>query len=183
MRIYTKYANIPLSLLSETKYDVKMKPAARYAVRAVKYFCWFAVLFTLIISVLVFTKFVPADVETMFVHGWKSVLEICAVFLVFSALYPKFGYQKRLVSIPGEWDGVAQDVKKWFGERGGYRVESETPEKICFRSARAGVRIARLWEDRLTVTPAFGGVEIEGPAKDIARIASAMEYQMNNRTE
>lgn len=156
-----------------------MKPAARYAVRAVKYFCWFAILFTLIISVLVFTKFVPSNIEEMFVHGWKSVLEICGVFLVFSALYPKFGYQKRMVSIPGEWGEVEKKVKEYFAERGDYRPESETPEMLCFRSSRAGVRIARMWEDRLTVTPVLGGVEIEGPAKDIARIASAMEYRFS----
>ena len=136
-----------------------MKPAARYIVRAIKYFCWFAVLFTLVISALVFTKFVPADngVAGLFVHGWKSVLEIAGVFLVFSALYPKFGYQKRQVSIPGEWSEVSAEVK---GAR------------------RAGVRIARLWEDRITVTPVFGGVELEGPAKDLARLVSHMEYKL-----
>ena len=38
-----------------------MKPAVRYIIRAVKYFCWFAILFTLIIGVLAFTKFVPTE--------------------------------------------------------------------------------------------------------------------------
>ena len=141
-----------------------MKPAVRYIIRAVKYFCWFAILFTLIISALAFTKFVPADngVAGLFVHGWKSVLEIAGVFLVFSALYPKFGYQKRQVSIPGEWSEVSAEVKGYFADRGEYR----------------GVRIARLWEDRITVTPVFGGVELEGPAKDLARLVSHMEYKL-----
>lgn len=155
-----------------------MKPAVRYIVRAVKYFCWFAILFTLIISALVFTKFVPANVGQMFIHGWMSVLEIAGVFAVFSALYPKFGYQKRMVSLPGEWSEVAPQVKAWFAERGDYRIESETPEKICLRSTRAGVRIARMWEDRLTVTPCLGGFEMEGPSKDVARLASAIEYKL-----
>ncbi len=162
-----------------------MKPAVRYIVRAVKYFCWFAVLFTLVISALVFTKFVPTDngVAGLFVHGWRSVLEIAGVFLVFSALYPKFGYQKRQVSIPGEWSEVADVVKGYFADRGDYLLERETPDKLCFRARRAGVRIARLWEDRITVTPVFGGVEIEGPAKDLARIASHMEYKLNSQEE
>ena len=124
-----------------------MKPAVRYIIRAVKYFCWFAILFTLIISVLAFTKFVPTEngVEGLFIHGWKSILEICGVFLVFSALYPKFGYQKRQVSIPGEWSEVSAEVKGYFADRGDYRLESETPEKLCFRASRAGLRIARMW--------------------------------------
>ena len=150
----------------------------RYIVRAVKYFCWFAILFTLIISVLVLTKFVPANVGQMFIHGWMSVLEIAGVFAVFSALYPKFGYQKRMVSLPGEWSEVAPQVKAWFAERGDYRIESEAPEKICLRSTRAGVRIARMWEDRLTVTPCLGGFEMEGPSKDVARLASSIEYKL-----
>ena len=159
-----------------------MKPAVRYIIRAVKYFCWFAILFTLIISALAFTKFVPTEngVEGLFVHGWKSILEICGVFLVFSALYPKFGYQKRQVSIPGEWSEVSAEVKEYFADRGDYLLESETPEKLCFRARRVGVRIARLWEDRLTVTPVFGGVELEGPAKDLARIVSHMEYKLRD---
>ncbi len=154
-----------------------MKPTVRYIVRAVKYFCWFAVLFVLVISALVFTKFVPTDngVEGLFIRGWISVLEIAGVFLVFSAVYPKFGYQKRQVGIPGEWNEVSARVKEYFEWRGDYRLESETPEHLCFRARKTGLRIARLWEDRLTVTPTFGGVEIEGPSKDIARIVSSME--------
>ena len=157
-----------------------MNPAVRYIVRAVKYFCWFAVLFALVIGALVFTKFVPTDngVAGLFVHGWTSVLEIAGVFLVFSAIYPKLGYQKRQVGIPGEWNGVSAEVKGYFAGRGDYRLESEDPERLCFRARKAGLRIARLWEDRLTVTPAFGGVCIEGPSKDVGRIVSHMEYTL-----
>lgn len=160
-----------------------MKPAVRYVIRAVKYFCWFAVLFVLIISILIFTKFVPSDggVEGLFINGWKSVLEICAVFFIFSAVYPKLGYQKRKVQIPGEWNEVADAVKGYFAERDDYVPESESAEKICYRARKTAVRIARRWEDRLTVTPTFGGIEIEGPSKDIARVASHMEYKLSGR--
>ena len=68
-----------------------MKASVKYLVRAVKYFCWFLILFTLLIGVLVLTKFVPADIDTMFMKGWISVAEIAGVFVVFSAVYPKFG--------------------------------------------------------------------------------------------
>ena len=36
-----------------------MKASVKYAIRAAKYFCWFLILFTLLIGVLVLTKFVP----------------------------------------------------------------------------------------------------------------------------
>ena len=61
-----------------------MKASVKYAIRAAKYFCWFLILFTLLIGVLVLTKFVPADIDTMFVKGWISVAEIAGVFVVFS---------------------------------------------------------------------------------------------------
>ena len=155
-----------------------MKASVKYLIRAVKYFCWFLILFTLLIGVLVLTKFVPADIDTMFVKGWISVAEIAGVFVVFSAIYPKFGYVTRRVSLPGEWAEVSEKVEEFFKERGGYKVESREEGKICFRSESRAVRIARLWEDRITVTSVLGGVEMEGPAKDLNRIVSAFEYQL-----
>ena len=155
-----------------------MKASVKYLVRAVKYFCWFLILFTLLIGVLVLTKFVPADIDTMFIKGWISVAEIAGVFVVFSAVYPKFGYVTRKVSIPGEWAEVGPQVKEFFRERGDYVIESEEEGKICLRSNSRAVRIARLWEDRITVTFVLGGVEMEGPAKALNRIVSAFEYRL-----
>ncbi|MGN0190640.1 MAG: hypothetical protein ACI39U_03200 [Candidatus Cryptobacteroides sp.] len=155
-----------------------MKASVKYIVRAVKYFCWFLILFSLLIGILVLTKFVPADINTMFIKGWVSVAEIAGVFLVFSAVYPKFGYVKRRLSIPGEWAEVSTQVKEFFSERGDYEIESEEEGKICYRSKSRAVRIARLWEDRITVDSVLGGVELEGPAKDLNRIVSAFEYRL-----
>ena len=98
--------------------------------------------------------------------------------MVFSAVYPKFGYVTRKVSIPGEWAEVGPQVKEFFRERGDYVIESEEEGKIFLRSNSRAVRIARLWEDRITVTFVLGGVEMEGPAKDLNRIVSAFEYRL-----
>ncbi len=155
-----------------------MKASVKYAIRAAKYFCWFLILFTLLIGVLVLTKFVPADIDTMFVKGWISVAEIAGVFVVFSAIYPKFGYVTRKVSIPGEWSEVSEQVEDFFKERGDYKVESREEGQICYRSNSPAIRIAKLWEDRITVTSVLGGVELEGPAKDLNRIASSLEYRL-----
>ena len=162
-----------------------MNPKARYAVRAVKYFCWFALLFALIIGALWFTKHAPTDngVQGLFVNGWKSIIEIAGVFLIFSALYPKFGYVTKTVRIAGEWNETSAEVRRYFEDRGDYSKETEDGEKLCFRSTKTARRIARMWEDRLTVTPVFGGVQIEGPATDVARIASSMEYKFNSPVE
>lgn len=178
----------------------------RYFIRSVKYFLYLAVLCSLLMAVLVLTHFVPADITKIFGNGWVSIAEIGALFIIFAALYPRIGYTKKSAALPGEWSEVVASVRTFMTERGDYVEESVKPgknsgakkatedgaavnggngnasademeQKICFRAKKLSTRIARTWEDRLTFTPAFGGVNIEGPAKDVARIASALEYR------
>lgn len=177
----------------------------RYFIRSVKYFLYLAVLCALLMAVLVLTHFVPADITKVFGNGWVSVAEIGGLFLIFAALYPKIGYANRFAALSGDWSEVTASVRAFMAERGDYVEEQpvrhgknseakkrnvaeadsgnvqtsdgETEQKICFRAKKLSTRIARTWEDRLTFTPAFGGVKIEGPAKDVARLASALEYR------
>lgn len=175
----------------------------RYFIRSVKYFLYLAVLCSLLMAVLVLTHFVPADITKIFGNGWVSIAEIGALFVIFAALYPRIGYTKKSAALPGEWSEVVASVRTFMTERGDYVEESvklrkkgeaknvtekgaenngnasadEVEQKICFRAKKLSTRMARTWEDRLTFTPTFGGVNIEGPAKDVARIASALEYR------
>lgn len=178
----------------------------RYFIRSVKYFLYLAVLCSLLMAVLVLTHFVPADITKIFGNGWVSIAEIGSLFLIFAALYPRIGYTNKFAALPGEWPEVAASVKTFMAERGDYVEEAvksgknsgakkatendaaandgngnasaDEPEpKLCFRAKKLSTRIVRTWEDRLTFTPAFGGVKIEGPAKDVARLASSIEYR------
>lgn len=154
----------------------------RYFIRSVKYFLYLAVLCSLLMAVLILTKFVPADINQIFGKGWVSVAEIGGLFIVFAGLYPKIGYAKRMAALPGEWAEVAGKVRTFMAERDDYVEEipkngNAGEEKVCYRAKKMSTRIARTWEDRITFTPTFGGVNVEGPAKDVARLVSAIEYR------
>lgn len=148
----------------------------RYVIRAVKYFLYIVVLVTLILTVLALSGFVSSDINVMFRNGWKSVWLILAVFAFVSAFYPRFGYGRRQVHITGEYSQIRQSVIDFMTEHG-YRLEKELGEDMFFRSTSVARRIARVWEDRITLERCLGGFTLEGSAKDIVRLAGGMEYR------
>jgi hypothetical protein len=148
----------------------------RYVIRAVKYFVYIVVLVTLILTVLALSGFVSSDINVMFRNGWKSVWLILAVFAFVSAFYPRFGYGRRQVHITGEYTQIRQGVIDYMTEHG-YRLEKELGEDIAFRSTGVARRIARVWEDRISMERCLGGFVLEGPAKDVVRLAGGLEYK------
>lgn len=148
----------------------------RYFLRAIKYFITISVLLALIMVVLAWLKVVPSDPELMFRGGWKSVIEIAVLFAVFSAIYPRFGYCKRDANIAGEYSEIRQGVIEYMNDRG-FTLESEDGENLAFRSKSTYTRIAKMGEDRVTLTRKLGGFTLEGISKEVNRLASGLEYK------
>lgn len=151
----------------------------KYAIRALKYFVFITVIMTIILAVLVAAGFVSSDINEMFSSGWKSVWKILVMFALVSAFYPKFGYGSRMVHVTGEYSSLRETVVSFMKERG-YVLESEEGTTMTFRSKSAAIRIARVWEDRVTVEHGLGGFTLEGIAKDVNRFASALDYRFNS---
>lgn len=147
-----------------------------------KYFIGVCLLFTLIIGALMLAKVVSTDINVLFRAGWKSVGLIALMFLCVSAVYPKFGYAKRHASVAGEDAEMRPSVKEFFQGRG-YVLESETPEQMTFRSGSTWHRITTFGEDRITVTPEFGGYGVEGLGRDIVRLISGLEYKLGAKED
>ena len=40
-------------------------------------------------------------------------------------------------------------------------------------------RLARLWEDTITITPVLDGFEAEGLMRDLARVVSSIDHKIN----
>lgn len=150
--------------------------AAKYAVRAVKYFIYIIILFSLIIAVLVFSGFVESDIDTMFRGGWRSIWQIAVLFAVVAAVYPKWGFTKRKVNIPGEYHEIRQGVLDFMAERG-YKLETEDGENMTFRLRSKFSAIVKMLEDRVTFTRELGGFSVEGLTKDILRLSGGLEYK------
>ncbi|MGN1210488.1 MAG: hypothetical protein ACI4TM_02295 [Candidatus Cryptobacteroides sp.] len=146
----------------------------RYVIRAVKYFFYICIICTLMIAILVAIGSAEADIDTLFVGGTSSLWKIALLFAAVAAVYPKLGFIKRDASIAGSWDEIKEGVKSSIEERG-YVFEKEEGEKMTFRFKGFTGKLTRMFEDRITVTPAFGGVTVEGPRKDVIRLCTWAE--------
>ena len=154
----------------------------KYILRAVKYFISICVFITFFILILVLLGFVSSDIETMFSQGWKSVGYIAIMFAVVSAVYPLFGYKKRLAGVLGDFADLRPGVLSYMENRG-YVLESEDDEKMTFRSRSLLRRIFRVWEDRITIEKTLGGFEVEGLTRDVSPIVYGLEYKFRNPEE
>ena len=150
-----------------------------YLRRALKYFIQTCIIFALIIGVLMLTGLVSKDISGAFIYGWKSVWWIVAIFAVMALAYPFFGYQKRQINVKGDpalaKDGIIEALK---GR--GYVLESEKDGELSFHLSSPVNRAARMWEDRITLTPILGGFQAEGLSRDLVRVMSAIEQHFRN---
>ena len=146
-----------------------------YLRRALKYFIQITVLFVLIITVLMALGMVSKDVAVAFQHGWTSVWWIAAAFAAMAAVYPFFGYQKRMIQIKGDPAEAKNGIVEALRIRG-YVFEGDQDGVYAFHLASPVNRAARLWEDRITLTPVLGGFEAEGLSRDLVRVVSAIEH-------
>lgn len=151
----------------------------KYLIRSVKYFLYITVVITLILCILVLLKMVSPDINVMFKNGWKSVGLILGMFAAVSAIYPMFGYTKRLATVLGDFADLRNGVVEYMESRG-YSLETESEEKMTFRSRSVMNRIFRVWEDRITLEKGLGGFYVEGLSRDITRIVAGLEYKFRN---
>jgi len=145
-----------------------------YLRRALKYFIQISLLLAVIIAVLMFSGMVSKDISVAFKHGWTSVWWILGLFAVMALAYPFFGYQKRKIAVKGDpaeyRDGIIDALKIR-----GYVLEKEADGVLSFHLSNPLNRAARMWEDRVTLTPILGGFEAEGLSRDLVRVVSSIE--------
>lgn len=148
----------------------------KYIVRIFKYFIYITVLVCIFLGVLVALKLVSPDPAVMFRHGWDSVWQIAVIFLAFSCIYPRIGFTKRKALAPGEYSELRDGVIE-FMHLHNYVLESEDAEEqtMTFRMKSPINRLTRMLEDRITVTRYMSGFELEGPTKDVTRLAYGLE--------
>ena len=152
-----------------TKTDVM-----KYFIRSVKYFIYLSVLIVIIMALLVLIKAVEPDIGTMFRNGYDALWQIAVLFAAVAAFYPKIGYVERFAASSIDWESSRSEIKKYM-ENHYYSLEKAKPGLMTFRHNGTVSRISRMYEDRITITSAEGGVTVEGLRKDVLRIASGLE--------
>lgn len=154
----------------------------KYFVRSVKYFLYFAILSTTLITILVLIGAVEGNINSIFEDGYNSLWKIAVFFAAVSAIYPKLGFISRSIAVNREWSEIREDAIDFFNERR-YELESETPDKITFRIKGTAGRLSKMFEDRITITRVLGGYEFEGLRKDILRIGTGFETRFYDSRE
>ena len=102
-----------------------------YLRRAIKYFFYYCILLSVILTVLVLLDMVEADVQAMFRGGWSSVGQVLGLFAVVAAIYPRFGFTTREALVPAGADAAPAQEAALRGrlletmQNRGYRLENE----------------------------------------------------------
>ena len=154
----------------------------KYTVRAIKYFFYFAILTSLIITALVLIGAVEGNINSIFEGGVNALWKIALFYAAIAAVYPKVGFISRKVEVNRDWSEIRDEAISFFTDRR-YELESETADKITFRIKGVHGKLSKMFEDRITVTRVLGGYEFEGLRKDILRIATGFETRFHNSTE
>ena len=148
--------------------------------RALKYFIQVTVIFAVIIGALMLAGLVSKDVNVAFREGWKSIGYIAGVFFVVSFVYPLMGYGKRNIRANGDPAEHRASIDKAMEQRG-YVMESESPDgELRYHLASPVARLARLWEDTITIKPQLGGFQAEGLVRDLARVVMSIDRNINS---
>jgi len=151
-----------------------------YLRRALKYFIQITLLFGVAIAFLMATGMAESNINVAFRHGWQSIWLILAVFAAVSLLYPRFGYGKRQIRAEGDPADYWKKIEEAMDARG-YIPAGETPEGGRKYQLKSSVnRVARLWEDTITINPVLGGFQAEGLSRDLIRVVSALDRKINS---
>lgn len=156
--------------------------AMKYLIRAVKYFIYFSLLTTVIVTVLVLIGAVEGNIDSIFNGGTDALWKIALFFALVSAVYPKLGFINRDIPVDRDLDQIRDEVVGFFRERR-YELESETPDRLTFRIRGIGGRLSKMYEDRIILTRRPGGYEMEGLRKDVLRLATGFEHRFHTSNE
>ena len=143
----------------------------KYLVRSIKYFFYFSIICTLIITALVLIGAVEGNVDAIFEEGYRSVIKIAIFFLLVAAVYPKLEIDKS-------WNEIRETAVNYMAENH-YEIESETPDMVTFRIKGTVGRLTKMYEDRITFTRTGQGWNLEGLRKDAFRLASGLENRLS----
>ena len=146
----------------------------KYFIRAVKYFFYFSILCSLMVTALVLIGAVEGDINAIFEDGYGSIWKIAVFFAIVAAVYPKFGFIRRRLETEADWDTVRNIAKTYFREKP-FKVEAESADSISFRRRDPIGRITKMCEDRITLSRTEEGYVLEGLRKDVILYATGLE--------
>lgn len=158
----------------------------KYALRSLKYFFSFALVFGLVLVILVLTT-EGATMATIFspetgMFKAGSFPKILVFFVAVAAIYPALSYVKKEAFITGTYQENEETIKRVFNNYG-YELVSEDEESATYRIKSKFTRFMRMYEDAIVITKGESPLILSGYRRDIFRLASGIQYAALKRDE
>lgn len=154
----------------------------KYIIRAIKYFFYIGIIFSLLVTIMFYTSEVPegTTVLDLFKEGawWKILL----FFVAFSGIYPSIGYQKKEIYSNGNWSDKKREIKALF-ENANFVLTDETPTSMTFTLRNKFLRIVKMYEDTIILDYSTEPATISGLRKDTLRFSRSIERIMRMDNE
>jgi hypothetical protein len=150
----------------------------KYFVRALKYLIYFFIIFLIIVGViwiLTIKKTEGLSFIELFREG--SLPQMGIFFVAVAAIYPALGFVKRKMYTNKDFPAYIDLVKEIMTAME-YELEKEEDNKMSFRMTRAGYRISRMWEDRVTFDWSDSPTTVDGLRKDVDRIVRNIDFKI-----
>lgn len=139
----------------------------KYVLRAVKFFIYESILLSIIIFAVVQLGLVEGgSLDSIFVDGGKSLLQIAVFMAVISAIYPRIRYGSLEISAPGPQEETLAVVKEVM-EALEYKETLSSDGVTLWRKKSFAARLLKMTEDTITITKTLQGYTLEGHNKDI----------------
>lgn len=142
----------------------------RYPIRAAKYALQLIVLFIVFYGILRAVNYDKAPLSAL----WESSrgLVLLGAVVVFALSYPFFGFTRKTLTF--EAPVRLDDVNRVMAMSGYERVGGEN-NAMLYRAVSKVKRMALQYEDEITITTEDGVSVMEGPRKEVVKIAFRMQ--------
>lgn len=154
----------------------------KYIVRAIKYLFYFILLFAVIVLVLWFLMYRRQGIPITELFEPGAYPKMGLFFVLVAAVYPAISFVRRKLTLGGPYSRDRKTIDGIMKEAG-YRVETETPEKVTYRLEKASLRFTRMYEDRVTIDIHEDPIVFEGYRKDVDRIVRFIAYRLSREEE
>lgn len=154
----------------------------KYIIRAVKYFFYIGIIFTLLVTIMFYTSEVPEGTTVLDLFKEGAWWKILIFFVVFSGVYPAIGYQKKEIYSNGNWNEKKKEIKAIF-ENANFVLKEETPTSMTFILRNKLLRFIRYYEDAIVFDYSNEPATISGLRKDTLRFSRSIERLMRMDAE
>ncbi|HQB23115.1 MAG TPA: hypothetical protein PL119_01605 [Bacteroidales bacterium] len=148
--------------------------AGIYLRRVLKYVIFYTVFILALLALVYFTG------GNHSISFWElirpgSQKNLILLIVAFSAVYPFIGFISKEVPV-NRFQATDKEAVCRFAAEAGFILVSDDNGKMVFKARRVGMRLFRVFEDKITVDYNENPLVVDGMRRDALRIARHMEY-------